>query len=231
MDDDRVGREPDMPWSALARARGACPEVERLTAFVHGELAAEERVALSAHVTLCPSCAGEIDRLESPAAAVDDLSWRRIERRLESRAAPWSEPVRAHLPKGRSLAWWGAAAVVALAAGVALEVGSQRARIAPTPSATTRGGSLQIVEPAGRVETIRRFAWSAPPVAATFRVELFRDEESVFRADTTGTELEAPDDLRRRLVPGATYRWRVVALGSGGRIFLESDWVELRLAP
>jgi hypothetical protein len=242
--EDEFGREFSPLLAGLGERRGECPDPERLAAHVHDELAAAERAAVDAHLGLCTRCTAEIELLAAAPAEVDDVTWRRVERRLDRRAAPWRRSGEA-AAGARRAAWLGlAAAVLAVAAGVAVwrlpEPGG-----GPRVISTTRGDGLQAIAPAGEVRAVERFEWAAPPIEATYRVEVRRGDERVLSVEGTpsaeGTPFSAelPLGMRGVLAPGAEYRWRVQAVvreappggAVGERVVLESPWVEFRIVP
>jgi anti-sigma factor RsiW len=233
--EDEFGREFSPLLAGLAERRGECPDPERLAAYADGELAAGERAALDAHVGLCARCAADLELLAAAPAEVDDVTWRRAERGLDRRAAPWRP--RAHSAAGtRRTAWLGvAAAVLAVAAGVAvwrLPVSDRGRTIS-----TTRGHGLVAVAPAGEVRAVERFEWAAPPIEAKYRVEVRRGDERVLSAEGGPAPVaEIPLGFRDVLRPGVEYRWRVQAVvrdppHGGERVVLESPWVEFRIVP
>ena len=230
MDDERFDGEFGALFAALRDRRGTCPAPERLLALAHDEAAPAERAALQAHVHLCPSCASELDRLVAAPAAVDEVSWRRVERRFDRRAVPWNRR-RELAPRRRAFAWLGVAAALVLAVGFVLRVGWGRDKLPPDAVSATRGEAIQVLEPAGRVHAVARFEWFAPPVEAIYLVELRRGSELVWRGETTESFLAAPGELGRLLEPGVGYRWRVQAVDTARRAFLASEWTELELVP
>jgi len=238
MTEDEFGREFSPLLAGLGERRGECPDPERLAAYVHDELAAAERAAVDAHLGLCARCTAEIELLAAAPAEVDDVTWRRVERGLDRRAAPWRRRRRPAAGTRRA-AWLGvAAAVLAVAAGVAVwrlpEPGGGRRAIS-----TTRGHGLEAIAPAGEVRAVERFEWAAPPIEATYRVEVRRGDERVLSAEGPESSAKIPAGARGVLRPGVEYRWRVQALvreappggAAGERVVLDSPWVEFRIVP
>jgi hypothetical protein len=77
-----------------------------------------------------------------------------------------------------------------------------------------------------------QFEWSASPTALFYRLEVESVEgESVFRAVVRAPELTyvAPPWTRERVV--GPVRWRVAALGAGGRTLIVTTWRTLRSEP
>jgi hypothetical protein len=227
-DEETFGSEHGPVLASLRGRRGECPAVERLVALAHGDVTAEERALLEAHAALCAACTREIELVIAGPADVDDGAWERIARGLDRRPAPWRS-VPARVARSRRLAWMGAAAGVVLAVGLAWRyAGSPEHAL---PSSTTRGSGIRVVQPAGSVPRVDLFEWSAPPVRATFRVEVRRESETIWQGVAERSPLVAPDDLRSRLQPSTRYSWRVVATGADQKAFLESDWTSFRLVP
>jgi len=224
MDEQRFTARFGRLLGALDGGRSGCPDADRLVAFAGGEMAPAEGAEVAAHLARCTDCAREVELLGAPPAHVDEVTWRRVERGLEGRDAPWKAR-----PGRRVGRWMGAAAAaLAAAAGLSLWLAGPRQE---GPVSSTRGSAIQVVGPAGEVRQIARFEWTAPPVAATFRVEVRQGEQRVWAAETVETSLAAPADLAAVLRPGLPYRWRVEALAADGRAFLHSEWTEVRLAP
>jgi hypothetical protein len=227
MDEETFSAELDPVLAAVGERRAGCPAVERLSAHAHGELSGEELAAVEEHRRRCPLCARELDLLAAGPVPVDEVTWKRAERALDGRPAPWRRAA------GRSAgrrAGVIAAAAAALVVGVALWQGRQPPPPAG-PVSVTRGSGLQPLQPSGSVHDVERFEWSAPPIAARFLVEVRQGEEVVYRGESTVSALSLPREVRGRLEAGSAYRWRVQALAPEGRVFLESAWVDFRLMP
>ena len=227
MDDRRFDAELAAVAAGLKARRGECPETSQLADHARGGLtgAAAERVR--EHLRLCTACRELAEAALADPAEIDEVTWRRASRRLDSRPAPW----RRRTPHGRRTGWLAAAAVV-LAAGLSgwLAV-SRPAPERPERVAATRGAVIQLVEPVGEVGELEVFRWQAPPLAVTYRVELRRGDHTVWSEVSPFPLLEAPPELRRELVPGVAYRWRVEGVDDAGRAVVTSDWAELRLRP
>lgn len=212
----------------LRERRGPCPEVEQLVALARGELKGEEHRRIETHVRLCPSCRELRDRSAAEPADVDDLRWREIERRLEDRRAPWRRSARS--PSGVGVRWLAAAAVLVLGVGLATWVARSGPESHSDIVSTTRGASIDLAEPAGLVERIDRFSWSAPPVAGRFRLEIAEGERTVFETDASETGWQPDDRLLGRLEPDTRYRWRVTVRDPSGALVARSEWADFRLA-
>lgn len=218
---ERVGR-------ALRGERGACPEVERLVARARGELPAADAGAIDRHVALCAACQELLAIASEEGESVDEVTWRRAERGLDRRAAPWTV---GGARGERARPWLGAVAAL-LVTGLAVGLWLGRAGPPPGPApAATRGSALRPLAPVGAVAAFDAFRWQAPPVALRFEVEVERAGEVVWRGQTDASPLPAPPELRELLANGAPHRWRVRALAEDGRAVLVSEWAALELSP
>ncbi len=206
--------------SALRRQRGPCPEPDRVLAYQQKDLAEPEMRPVEAHLTLCGSCQELVDRLRQAPAAVDDFTWKRMERALDARPAPWRQ----------SQPWlWrrhaGIAAAVLLLAAPAVWLLTQRGEQRPPEPAVTRGSSIQLREPAGQVERVDEFRWSALPAHSSFRVEIRQAEKLIGEATTPDPRYRPTEELKRRLQGEAVFRWKVQGLDERGQVLEESDWI------
>ncbi|MDX1384058.1 MAG: hypothetical protein R3190_10475 [Thermoanaerobaculia bacterium] len=220
MTDSNFDRELEALGTELRRQRGACPPTDTLQRFAGGELGAEAAEEVGLHLRLCVECRELVEAVQDSPAAVDEVSWRRVERRLAQRPAPWRRA-----RPGR--VWWSAAAVVVAVLGIALW--SLGERSAELEGEVTRGTALKALEPIGEVSNASVFRWQGPPLEVGYRVELKQGDVEIWTGASAEREIAAPADLLRRLAPGVTYRWRVVGVADSGRTVAESDWVELVL--
>jgi anti-sigma factor RsiW len=104
-----------------------CPRIEALSALTDGELPAAERVAIEAHVDVCPVCAPVLARMRQlhaefvalPAPAREFDVAADVDRRIEAMTA---RPAPARPRRVRSR-WWRQAALLAPGGAVAVSVG------------------------------------------------------------------------------------------------------------
>ncbi len=209
----------------LEPSSGDCPSIDQIMAHREGKLTREERETFLDHAADCEMCLELLERLALESADVNDLSWRQVEKSLDSRTAPWKEEkTRTWLPPIPSLQVL-AAGVLLVAAGLGVwmnwPAGGQQVSI-------TRGPVIQMVQPVGPVDQVSHFQWSSPPVADRFLVTV-RGLDSPLVVETKFSRLPLPPALRQRLVPGRSYSWRVEALDEAGATIVESDWVEFRV--
>lgn len=223
MDDDRFAAELHGLTAELRARRGPCPEPDRLARHALGELTGELAAETAAHLQLCDDCRQLAETVGAEPPEMDDLSWRRVERRLDSRPAPWRRVAR----RSRSPVWWSLAATALLVVGLSYWSFVDRGPSAPI--ATTRGAPVQPLEPIGEVAVLKSFRWQAPPLAVVYRVEIHRGEELVWSGSAEGKILEPPAELRRVLLPEIGYSWRVVGVDAAGDVVVTSRRVDLRL--
>ena len=222
--------EPDSEIAgALRRLRaqlGACPKAEDLIAFERNELDGENRRTVEAHLELCAVCQGLVERLRQPEPQPDDFTWKRAERALDQRAAPW----RPRQPLWRRYPGLVAAAVmVAIAPALWLWMGERD--ISMVDRTAVRGTAIQLLEPAGRVDRLDRFRWNALPAHAGFRVTIMSGQTLIREATTSETRYTPDDALKRRLGSAGSYRWKVAGLDDRGQVLDESAWMTFELAP
>lgn len=229
MDEERFAEEHGRLVKNLSKTKGACPDSGLLLAYHEGELNVEQKAALEKHVALCAICQELLQRISEERAPVDDLGWKRVEKRLDQRASPWraSRKLSSFAFGWRSLAAVAAMLVVTLAAVVWLA--TEHGVEAPSTSSPTRGTTIQVIAPAGVVERIDRFEWNAPPLEVTFHLQIKQQEELIWEGRTSSTYYSPPPDLLDRLKPGASYRWKVRGVNAQGETLVDSDWTNFQL--
>lgn len=232
MDEQRFENEYAGLLTALRRRRGECPGVDALTAYAEDRLEHAEREPLERHLALCPACRELAALAGADAGEVDELTWRRAARGLDRRAGPWKTG-----GIGAALArrWPVAAAVAAALLVAVLVAGPFRLGLTPEPEpahiSTIRGHAIQAVAPAGPVEGIVRFDWSAPPLEARYDIEIRDGGDVIWLGSVLESSHRLPPEVRERLEPGRAYRWRVRAIGDDGVVLGESAWVEFEIIP
>lgn len=190
-------------WTRASLARvhadGGCLDVDTLLAALDGRLEGEARERALAALAECPRCAASA-RIAADLRPGADVARTSPRPRAAQRGAPWFAAI--------------AAALVA-AVGIAIvlpDLLRSDARIVRAPpganEARPQNGERLAAAPL-------RLAWSAPPTAEAFRVELYdAAAEPLWRSDRIAArEVELPADLRARLGAG-TYLWRVRVEGS-----------------
>lgn len=106
------------------------------------------------------------------------------------------------------------AALVVLAVG-----GTLLTRSGSTPPDTIRGTDLQIVAPAGSVDTLTEFVWQSPIRAERYRVTVTRGGDTAWQTETAALRVAAPRDGLERNVE---YRWTVEAIDREGEVRMTS---------
>lgn len=229
MDDENPMDQSDRLLGTLKAGRGECPDIDLLLSLREGELPEEARLLLEKHVSLCGICQELLQRAEEAPSPVDDLAWKQIEKRLDRRAGPWSVTDRRRLisfglrPLGAV-----AALLVVTLAGV-VWITSRQGTEMPPPASLTRGSAIQVVAPAGRVDRLERFEWTALPAFTRFRVQIRQGNETVWQIFTPETRYQTSQELLRHLKPGVRYRWKVDGIDSQGQVVGESGWTEFQL--
>jgi hypothetical protein len=229
MAEDRHEGMPDEIAEGLRLRRGPCPSLDELDALRHGGLSPDEEQAVKRHVRLCPPCRRLQERAAREPTEVDDVTWNKVGRSLDARPAPWREhrPVRPEIRAG----WLVAAAVAALGIGLTVWVAQPELDSRDELVSPVRGESIDAGEPSGLVDRLDLFTWSAPPVAASFHLELMLGERTVFAGEVPAAGWRPARPLRAELEPEVAYRWRVTARDDSGTVLARSEWVEFRLAP
>lgn len=149
---------------------------------------------------------------------------------MDQRPAPWrARPAFAtgFLGRRRSLGVAAALLLVSFAIGVWMSM--EHGPRVTGPVSTTRGPAIQVVQPAGQVEQVERFAWSAPPLPGKFELQVRQDRTSIWNASSTDSFYVLPPELRQQLKSGVRYSWKVEAIGEDGRILAASAWSEFYL--
>lgn len=220
-------------FETLRGEKGSCPDPDLLLAYHHAGLTASETRLLEEHLSLCAVCSELLDRLRLSEQPVDDLTWKRVEGRLDARATPWRAA-----PKRKNGAWIRRRYWVAAAAGLVLVVGglvvwSTRDTVPMPfgPASPARGEMVQLHEPAGVVSGVRIFTWSALPVASEFRLQIRHQGRIVWETTTDESRYRPPAELSPLLVPGEPFEWRVEALDDDGNPVAESSWMAFERSP
>ena len=217
-------------FESVRKEKGSCPEGDVLLTYVQGELEMPQADALRKHLAACGLCQELSERLASEQPAVDEVAWKRIEKRLNDRPAPWRRgAIQEHNP------WLGWRSYVAAAAlvgviGAGVWLSSERDRVTG-PVSETRGNAVQLQDPAGRIDKLEDFRWSALPIAGSFRIQIQERDKLIWEAVTGESRYLPPEELRRLLRPDTPFRWRIQALGPARDVVGESPWMEFILSP
>ncbi len=243
--------EPEALRKALGealRAEGGCLEVETLEAFLEGALPSAERERVAEHLKACGPCGAELRLFESfrsaspEASEARDVEW--IARRIKTaRLSP--APVR----RGRlaslltSLSGWNVRRLSLVAASLLVVVATGVFfHRPPVPGLDTsagdrtpvfRSGEIRGLDPAGDLASApAAFRWESVPGAATYEVHLLEvDRNEIWNSRAAAAAQRPPEVVRRRMVPGKTLLWKVVAFDAGGRRIAESGFQEFRVTP
>ena len=219
----------------LKDPKADCPDVEQIQAYAAGKLKPEQIGPIEDHLSCCAPCLQLEQRLAEDPAELDDLRWKKIERRLDARPAPWDtgRPASPWLSRVRGLS--AAAAMVVAVAAAVLWLWIERTTLEPGesgvagPISTTRGVSIQAVTPVGQVETMRLFEWSTIPIEADFRLQVSGPDGVLWTATTRSQKYLPPPELLEKLEPQVRYRWMVRAVNEDGKEIAESSWIEFKI--
>ena len=193
--------------STLPGEPQGCPGDDALAALAVGDLSAEERVRVADHVAGCVRCSGDYRLLAEVHREAQAARPRRS-------PGPWL-----------SIA---AAAVVAVAVGVALRVGpstpaTDHLRGADPARAVTPAPDAKLAAPPAEL------AWGAEAGAVRYRVRLFDARaERVWESEPSPAASQPlPPEVRARLTPGSSYFWVVDVEGPGPGRRLGPFWFQL----
>jgi hypothetical protein len=217
-------------FEALRKQKGNCPDGDVLLTYVQGELEMPQADALKKHLSACGLCQELSERLALEQPALDEVAWKRIEKKLDDRPAPWKKgPAR---KDSFPLGWRSYVAAAALVGviGASVWLSSERGRVTG-PVSETRGNAVQLQDPAGRIDKLEDFRWSALPIAGNFRIQVQEGDKLIWEAVTAESRYVPPEELRRLLRPDTRFRWRIQALGPAREVVGESTWIEFTLSP
>lgn len=220
---------PNPNLSAKIPRRGRrCPPAERLAAYIDGLLIDEQKQSVERHLADCAYCrksvAGAVSHSEQPAPPTP--AW--LRQRAEALAG-----------QSKSKHWrWAWALVPALACLVAVVVLIQSppashmspaisahppaaqtggAGSAPTRSLSVPREPLRLLAPASGALVAPnrlRFAWSAMPDAASYRIRITTTEGAlVWQARSEQPKAQAPPTLK--IAPGNYFAWVTAYLQDG----------------
>jgi len=129
--------------------------------------------------------------------------------------------LRGLIPGRTAMAFAGAAAVMILVAGVAIDLPeSDPAPVAWSGQSVQRAASITLVSPRGDLAEIpARFEWGPVTGAHSYRVRLLEvDGQVMWTSISTGSACPLPSSLRGQLPRGKRVIWEVQALDGGGNV-------------
>ena len=191
------------------------------------------------HVDTCSRCQAELrlwQEYEQGEVSPDEgaaVQW--IVAELARRNAPVSKtamPWVAWLtPAVRKLA--AAAAAIVLVAAVGYLVWDREPVIRDQAAAhdTYRTGRVDVVGPSGDLrEAPAALEWVAVDNAVSYDIEILEvDDTPLWRATSTGSRIDLPPAVVRRLVPGKTVLWQVRARTARNDVIAESGRQQFRV--
>lgn len=220
-------------FKALRRGKGPCPDVDVFLVYLRGALTASQIRLLEEHLSLCAVCNEFLDRLQQSDEPVNDVTWKQVEKQLEGRAAPWRAVLEWESGRWIDRRYWMAAAacVVLAVGGLVVWKHYRQACHPPRAGILTRGGVLQLHEPAGVVSGVRTFAWSSLPPASKFRLQIRRQGQVLWEVMVDQPRYRPRAELSPLLVAGQRFEWRVAALDDDGDPVAESSWMAFEPSP
>jgi hypothetical protein len=185
----RVARRGD-------RGGASCVTPETILAVVRKQGSEAQRLATLEHVMSCAACHREYQLL----SAVDEAA-------LEAEGATG----------GSRRQWWSRAGPLALAASLAVAVGTALLVGRRGPELERGGASeIELIAPVGGATAAGAltFVWRPLPGASRYVLEVWRSDRSVAFSDTTAdTTLTISEPAR--LLPEPEYRWWVREMSAG----------------
>lgn len=231
MEERQFQKEYGSVLERIKHRRGDCPDVELLLAYREGALSPQEKNPLERHLNLCAVCKELVERIGQDAADVDDLSWKRIDKKLDRQEVPWRDaPLRRHLSFLAFRPLTPVAIAVLIGAVAVVWMVRNPDAVSPPEGSAPRGPAIQAIEPAGRAEKVARFVWSAPPVDVTFQLEIRQDDQLIWSDTMPEPTYDVPEPLSRLLKDRVNYRWKVRGVDAAGRLVVESDWTRFEIA-
>jgi hypothetical protein len=230
-----------------------CPDIHRLVSVMAGSEDDSERRRMTAHVETCSYCRAELALYQSfeaatiePAetAAVSEITAllgarapeifgresRSSAARTSTAKVPWWRN-RWDTAWLRPVALTAAGVLVVAAIGLQFRHGTQPALHPADDQSIMRSSSVTVIAPVGDLTaTPTRIQWEAVSGAAKYRIRLLEvDRNELWAAESSGTSIDLPADVRARIVPGKSLLCQVVALASSGAGMAESGLVRFRV--
>lgn len=224
-------RDPDRHVLREAAAETpACLPLERL-----GEPLSDVE---QAHVASCARCQSELAlraEFEDSVTAPDErlaVQWIGAELRRRThqtaRAPSWG-----HARHGRGLLAAAAGLVLVASLGYLAWDREPGLQAPGTTAPIERGGRIDALLPAGDVgRAPEAFSWAPVDGASSYEVTVMEVDRTVlWRESSSVPRVAPPATLKRRLVPGKTMLWTVIARNAAGVVIAESSTARFRVAP
>lgn len=236
----------------LRRALGStddCPTVEELESLSSGDAVAASR--WSGHLRACGYCQTELHMLQTFMAVRAREATSDAGTAVELLEKKRKEILKRAFPAPASVPWWksaftiGRIAQASFAAAAILLVAGAVIFLRSTPSQpqlearnqagpeVLRSNNFALLSPAGDVqERPTEMRWESLAGAASYQVRLLEvDRSEVWKANTTDTRIELPENIRARIVPTKTLFAEVTAIDSSGKQIGGTELVRFRLVP
>lgn len=219
---------------AAFAAGPACLSIEQLAALAAGDLTGDAAQSAQRHVDACPHCMTEFGMLrefETARPAADEAAGVRwVSQQLAGMQLPLPpvrEPRRNRIgewfaglmaPQYRMA--WGAALVLAVAAGLYLRPPQPGRPVFDPSQQVLRSHNVTLDGPAGELALApAQFRWQKVEGASMYRVRLLDvTGKQLWSLETTETAAEVPSEVRA----GHAYKWDVVAQNAAGAVLAES---------
>lgn len=199
MTDDELTPAARAALEALRASRGPCPDGAALVDYEGLAQGDRARHAAHAHIQACSRCQLALLHMGEPGA------------KGAYRVVRWVLPL-------------AAAAVLAVGLSLVFERNdadrSGRTSVPPTDPGTVRGTEIQLVAPAGAVDSIREFSWQSPIRADRYRVIVRRGTTVVWQVETAGLSVAPPQ--AGVIERDVQYEWRVEAIDREGNVRMTS---------
>jgi hypothetical protein len=184
-----------------------CPEEPVIADFVEGRLTPAARAPVVSHLVTCARCRSLVAATGHLLA--DESVARALPRLQEGRWRRWSLPV----------------GLAAAAAALLLVWPRSTTDVEPVPGLRDPPVAGPVtplpILPQAAVARADRFIWSSVPEVDRYRVRLYDDQGGLrWTAEAADTAVSLPDSVR--LLPGATYSWKVEA---------QTDWQRWAASP
>lgn len=92
--------------------------------------------------------------------------------------------------------------------------------VRPSEAGTVRGTEIQLVAPAGAVDSIREFSWQSPIRAERYRVIVRHGKTVVWQVETSALSVAPPE--AGVIERDVQYEWRVEAIDREGHVQMTS---------